>query len=90
MNGAKKKAGRPRAVDERMSAEAFDALMKLARLSPKGEGNRAAKLVLVDGMSREEAVAAANSTDSALCNALWRYRKLREFAKIAAQSGNNN
>jgi len=75
-----------RATDERMSAEAFDALGKLARL-PQGEANRAARLVLVGGLSREEAARSAGVSRDRVRVTLWRYAKLRALAKIAAQSG---
>jgi len=46
---------RPRATDERMSAEAFDALAKLCGLSREGRGTMAIRAVVVDGLSRAEA-----------------------------------
>jgi len=73
-----------RAHDEHMSAEQFAALAKLARLSPKGEGNRAARAVLVEGLSRAEAAAQIGVSRETLNVTLWRYRKLRELAKQAA------
>jgi len=69
--------------DERMSAEQFDALVKLARLSPRGKGNLAARAVLVDGECRAEAASRASIPAKTLNMTLWRYRKLRELVKQA-------
>jgi len=79
-----------RATDERMSAEAFDALAKLSGLHQNGAGYRAARLVLVDGIERAEAARAVGVTRDTLKATLWRYAKRRELARQAAQSVNIN
>jgi len=70
--------------DAPMSAEAFAALVKLARLSSQGKGNFAARLVLVDRQTRTEAARRASIPAKTLNMTLWRYRKLRELVKQAA------
>jgi len=81
MNRAKKKAGRPLARDERMSAAAFDALAKLSGLSRGGKGFAAVRAVIVEGMEREAAARASSLDESALRGFLTRHRARVQLAR---------
>jgi len=83
MNGAKKKAGRPQARDEHMSAAAFDALAKLSGLSRGGKGFAAVRAVIVEGMEREAAARASGIEEGALRSFLSRHRARVQLARRA-------
>jgi len=75
---------RQRATDERMSAEAFDALAKLCGLSRGGRGTMAIRAVIVDGLGREEAARAHGIGTDTIRGLLMRQRRRLALARQAA------
>jgi len=73
-----------RATDERMSAEAFDALAKLCGLSRRGRGTLAIRAVLVEGVTREEAAREHGIGTGTIRGLLMRQRKRLQLVKQAA------
>jgi len=73
-----------RAHDERMSAEAFDALAKLSSLSRGGRGTRAVRAVIVDGVGREDAARAHGIKPQTMRVLLMQQRRRLALAKQAA------
>jgi len=76
---------RPRAIDERMSAEAFEALARLSGLRRGGAGYAAIRAVVVDGVAREEAARASGIEEGALRSFLSRHRARVALARIASE-----
>lgn len=58
-----------------MTADQFEALVKLMRGDPESAGNRAAKLVLVlvEGLKQADAMRATGATRATISNAVRRY-----------------
>lgn len=56
-----------------MREQEFDALVKLKQGDPKSPANRAARLVLVNGMSQAEAMRETGATRSTVCDAVKRW-----------------
>lgn len=56
-----------------MTGDQYDALVKLMRGDPASAGNRAARRVLVDGITQAEAMRETGSTRAAISNAVRRY-----------------
>lgn len=57
-----------------MKGAVYDALVKLMRGSPESAANRAARRVLVDGITQAEAVRETGSTRSTVSDAVARYQ----------------
>lgn len=72
------------AYKETFSQEAFDALCSLIRVrsSPSRE---AARLVLVEGVSRSEAAQQTGITDAGVSNLLTRLKRAKELVKIVVK-----
>lgn len=64
--------------NDAMTGEQFDTLVKLMRGDPKSASNRAARLVLVEGMSQADAMRAAGADRTAVSNTVKRYAKADE------------
>lgn len=56
-----------------MTGEQYDALVQLMRGDRASAGNRAARRVLVDGLSQAEAMRETGATRAAVSNAVRRY-----------------
>lgn len=64
-----------------MTGEQYDALVKLMRGDAKSGGNRAARRVLVDGITQAEAMRETGATRSAVSNAVGRYVEADELIR---------
>ena len=53
-----------------MTGEQYDALVRLMRGSPESAANKAARLVLVDGLTQAEAVRETGATRSTVSDAV--------------------
>lgn len=56
-----------------MTGDQYDALVKLMRGDAESAGNRAARRVLVDGISQADAMRETGATRAAISNAVRRY-----------------
>lgn len=56
-----------------MTGDQYDALVKLMRGDAESTGNRAARRVLVDGISQADAMRETGATRAAISNAVRRY-----------------
>lgn len=61
-----------------MTGEQFDTLVKLMRGDPTSASNRAARMVLVEGMTQANAMRAAGADRTAVSNTVKRYAKADE------------
>lgn len=66
-----------------MTGEQYDALVKLMRGTSESVGNKAARRVLVDGVSQAEAVRETGATRQAVSNAVGRYTEADELIRSA-------
>ncbi|EMQ1682864.1 hypothetical protein WEV12_002172 [Pseudomonas aeruginosa] len=64
-----------------MKGEQYDALVKLMRGDAESAGNRAARRVLVDGITQAEAMRETGATRSAVSNAVGRYTEADELVR---------
>lgn len=58
-----------------ITGEQYDTMVKLMRGSPQSAGNRAARRVLVDGVTQAEAMRETGATRSTVGDAVARYRE---------------
>lgn len=65
-----------------MTGEQFDALVKLMRGNSESAGNRAARRVLVDGITQAEAMRETGASRSAVGNAVGRYADANELMRL--------
>lgn len=66
-----------------MTGEQYDALVRLMRGDPGSAGNRAARRVLVDGLSQADAAREAGAKPAAVSNAVRRYMKADSLMRKA-------
>jgi hypothetical protein len=64
-----------------MTGAQYDALVKLMRGDAESAGNRAARRVLVDGITQADAVRETGATRSAVSNAVRRYAEADELMR---------
>lgn len=64
-----------------ITSEQYDALVKLMRGDAESAGNRAARRVLVDGITQAEAMRETGATRSAVSNAVGRYTEADELVR---------
>lgn len=66
-----------------MKGEEYDALVKLMRGIPESAANRAARRVLVDGISQADAVRETEATRSTVSDAVARYEEADRLIRAA-------
>ncbi|MBM64112.1 MAG: hypothetical protein CL484_14280 [Acidobacteria bacterium] len=66
-----------------MTGAEYDALVKLMRGSPESAANRAARRVLVDGLSQAEASRETGATRSTVSDAVARYEEADRLIRAA-------
>lgn len=64
-----------------MTGDQYDALVKLMRGDTASTGNRAARRVLVDGISQADAMRETGATRGAISNAVRRYSEADELVR---------
>lgn len=69
---------------DRLTGQQLDALAKLIRMQPDGASARAARLVLVDGRSGNEAAAETGLAASSVSGAVGRIERALALARVAA------
>lgn len=74
--------GKPR-VFPPMHAEHFDFLVALLRGKPETAANKAARMVLVKGLSQAQAMAFTGATRSTVCDAVHRYNGADQMIRKA-------
>tara|TARA_R110002124_G_scaffold128157_4_gene288550 strand:+ start:4339 stop:4590 length:252 start_codon:yes stop_codon:yes gene_type:complete len=65
-----------------MTGEQYDALVRLMRGSPESAANKAARLVLVDGLTQAEAVRETGATRSTVSDAVGRYQDADSLVRL--------
>lgn len=66
-----------------MTGEQYDALVQLMRGDRASAGNRAARRVLVDGLSQAEAMRETEATRATVSNAVRRYKAADKLMQSA-------
>lgn len=72
-----------------MKGEQYDALVKLMRGIPDSPANRAARRVLVDGISQAEAKQETSVTRATISNAVRRYKEADQLMRRVYEVKNN-
>ncbi|RCV93922.1 hypothetical protein DU506_00605 [Vreelandella rituensis] len=66
-----------------MTGAEYDALVKLMRGNPESAANRAARRVLVDGITQAEARRETGATRSTVSDAVTRYQEADRLIRVA-------
>jgi hypothetical protein len=64
-----------------MTSEQYDTLVKLMRGDTESAGNRAARRVLVDGISQAEAMRETSASRAGVSNAVRRYKEADQLIR---------